>query len=402
MPIGDVHADQSRAVAIGRPGIEVTRATEGAVAVLDPVALKTPFGQWHVDLSLSKQVHLTHWGALDRQSGHLPFRKAILEPTRQVAPASQKRDRLEREDAPGPPAISDDLAIRRQLRQPELQPSQRDIECAGEVAVGELVLGTHVDEGYRSATQTVEQLLSRHRLHIVARPKTGRKNPTMGGGDGNQRCAETEIAEASADQPAAALPTEANNPRQRPRNPRRLTLRRSPRQASTEPAVALSKPAPNEWPYGTHVMVRKRKSWREATIISHLDPDHWRAGYPGGGSGMFREADIRAYDPKRDAMPAKQPRRATATAPRKSSRSRYAIDPQAITAGRLPQRAPVVTSAANPHYQKHFDRLFDLAKAGDWDGVRNYEVKGSNSYSKMVARYRQDLLAVHAASEAAP
>ena len=41
-----------------------------------------------------------------------------------------------------------------------------------------------------------------------------------------------------------------------------------------------------------------------------------------------------------------------------------------------------MTSAANPHYQKHFDRLFDLAKAGDWDGVRNYEVKGSNSYPK--------------------
>ena len=76
------------------------------------------------------------------------------------------------------------------------------------------------------------------------------------------------------------------------------------------------------------------------------------------------------------------------------------MDPEAIAAGRLPQRAPVVTSAANPHYQKHFDRLFGLAKAGDWDGVRNYEVKGSNSYSKMVARYRQDLLAVHAASEA--
>ena len=75
--------------------------------------------------------------------------------------------------------------------------------------------------------------------------------------------------------------------------------------------------------------------------------------------------------------------------------------PEAIGAGRLPQKAPVVTSAANTHYQKHFDRLFDLAKAGDWDGVRNYEVKGSNSYSKMVARYRQDLLAVHAASEAA-
>ena len=86
---------------------------------------------------------------------------------------------------------------------------------------------------------------------------------------------------------------------------------------------------------------------------------------------------------------------------RSKAATRYAIDPKAIAAGRLPQRAPVVTSAANPHYQKHFDRLFGLAKAGDWDGVRNYEIKGSNSYSKMVARYRQDLLALHAASDAA-
>ena len=76
-------------------------------------------------------------------------------------------------------------------------------------------------------------------------------------------------------------------------------------------------------------MVRKRKSWREATIIGRLDPNHWRAEYPGGGSGMFREADIRAYDAERD-----------------------------------------------------------------------YKVTGSNSYSKMVVRYRRDLLAVHAASEA--
>src|SRR5580693_1829091 len=169
---------------------------------------------------------------------------------------------------------------------------------------------------------------------------------------------ETEIAEASAEQPAAASLAESAS---------------QPAPAATEPAPALSEPAPkNEWPHGTRVMVRKRKSWREATIVSRLDPDHWRAEYPGGGSGMFREADIRAYDAERDARPAKQPRRATATAPQKSSRSRYAIDPEAIGAGRLPQRAPVVTSAANPHYQKHFDRLFGLAKAGDWDGVRNY------------------------------
>ena len=116
---------------------------------------------------------------------------------------------------------------------------------------------------------------------------------------------------------------------------------------------------------------------------------------------MFREADIRAYDAERDATTAEQPRRAKATAPLKSARSRYGIDPEAIAAGRLPQRAPVVTSAANPHYQKHFDRLFRLAEAGDWDAVREYKITGSNSYSKMVTRYRQDLLAVHAASEAA-
>jgi hypothetical protein len=66
----------------------------------------------------------------------------------------------------------------------------------------------------------------------------------------------------------------------------------------------LSEPAPNEWPRGTRVMVRKRKSWRVATIISRLDPNHWRAEYPGGGSGMFWEADIRAYDAERDARPA--------------------------------------------------------------------------------------------------
>src|SRR6201984_1036440 len=109
---------------------------------------------------------------------------------------------------------------------------------------------------------------------------------------------------------------------------------------------------------------------------------------------MFREVYIRAFDPQRDAAPAAQAPRANATRPR------YEIDPEAIGAGRLPQKAPVVTSAANPHSQKHFDRLFALARAGDWDAVRAYKGTGSNSYSKMVGRYRQDLLAVHAASEA--
>jgi hypothetical protein len=40
-----------------------------------------------------------------------------------------------------------------------------------------------------------------------------------------------------------------------------------------------------------------------------------------------------------------------------------------------------------------------LAQAGDWDGVRAYQVKGINSYAKMVAAYRDRLLAPHAAQQ---
>jgi hypothetical protein len=52
-------------------------------------------------------------------------------------------------------------------------------------------------------------------------------------------------------------------------------------------------------------------------------------------------------------------------------------------------------------YQKRFDELHKLAAAGDWAAVRDYKVSGSNSYSKLVARYQQDLLALHAVWEAA-
>src|SRR5205807_5961642 len=123
----------------------------------------------------------------------------------------------------------------------------------------------------------------------------------------------------------------------------------------------------NKWPNGTRVMVRnKPKSWSEATIHTRLDAEYWRVKYPSGGTGTFKGGDIRAYDAERDAKRANQPRRARATEPRTASLSRYALDAEAIAAGRLPQGAPVVTSAANPHYQKHFDRLFALAAAGDW------------------------------------
>src|ERR1700720_3590806 len=65
---------------------------------------------------------------------------------------------------------------------------------------------------------------------------------------------------------------------------------------------------------------------------------------------------------------------------------------RAKAAGKLPDKAPIVTSAANPHYQKRFDELHKLAAAGDWAAVRDYRICGSNSYSKLIARYQQDLL----------
>ena len=158
----------------------------------------------------------------------------------------------------------------------------------------------------------------------------------------------------------------------------------------------------NKWPDGTRVMVRnKPKSWSEATIYTRLDAEYWRVQYPSGGTGMFKAGEIRAYDAERDAKRTRQPRRAKAAGPRAASRSRYALDPAVIAAGKLPDQAPVVTSAANPHYQKRFDELHKLAAAGDWAAVRDYKVSGSNSYSKLVARYQQDLLALHAAWEAA-
>src|SRR5438045_933525 len=90
---------------------------------------------------------------------------------------------------------------------------------------------------------------------------------------------EIQLAEASADEPAAALPTEAAQPA--PAAPEPATSDAAPEPVSEsedasqpaprvpEPAPALSEQAPkDEWPHGTRVMVREGKSWHEATIIS--------------------------------------------------------------------------------------------------------------------------------------
>src|SRR5277367_3267734 len=106
---------------------------------------------------------------------------------------------------------------------------------------------------------------------------------------------ETEIVEASADHSAAASPIEtasqpapaltasamtdaATQPAPAATEPATTDAASQPASeteaasqpalGATEPAPALFDPAPkSEWPHGTRVMVRKRKSWREATII---------------------------------------------------------------------------------------------------------------------------------------
>ena len=94
-------------------------------------------------------------------------------------------------------------------------------------------------------------------------------------------------------------------------------------------------------------------------------------------------------------LPAKRARpTATATEPR---RSKNAELDAAAARGIVPAK-PDVTSHANHHYQKRFNRLAELAEAGDWDAVRAYECTGVNSYAKMVRQYRDRLLVAHAAS----
>jgi hypothetical protein len=87
---------------------------------------------------------------------------------------------------------------------------------------------------------------------------------------------------------------------------------------------------------------------------------------------------------------------------RRSDLSIAQIDGLPAALRQLCLRAPLYAVGWTPHSADREPMEAECAPAfPDWDAVRDYKVTGSNSYSKMVARYRQDLLAVHAASEAA-
>jgi hypothetical protein len=98
--------------------------------------------------------------------------------------------------------------------------------------------------------------------------------------------------------------------------------------------------------------------------------------------------------------PKKAARRKTERQPGSRKPSKSAELDAAAARGEMPAK-PIITSKANQlQYQKRFDQLEKWALADDWDAVRGYQVKGINSYAKMVKQYRERLLAAHAASTA--
>jgi hypothetical protein len=158
---------------------------------------------------------------------------------------------------------------------------------------------------------------------------------------------------------------------------------------------------PDPWPPGARVRVAlSKRRMRLGTVDYQVDQQYWRVFLDDSPkvSNLYRGNQLSA--PGDDApvpRPAKK-ERALRTGPKRTSKSAE-LD-TAAAQGVMPEK-PICTSEANKdQYQKRFDFLAERAAAGDWDAVRNYEVKGVNSYAKMVKLYRERLLTAHEAQQA--
>ena len=109
---------------------------------------------------------------------------------------------------------------------------------------------------------------------------------------------------------------------------------------------------------------------------------------------LIAELERRGYN-ARQARQRRTPRPAAERRPSKAAQ----LD-EAAARGVMPTK-PDVTSHANHHYQKRFDKLVELAAAGDWAAVTAYECNGVNSYAKLVRQYRDRLVTAHKAQETA-
>ncbi len=164
-------------------------------------------------------------------------------------------------------------------------------------------------------------------------------------------------------------------------------------------AAAMDRDDEGPWPVGTRVQVGNRKT-RIGTIVRRVDETHWRVAMdadPKGTDVLYKGAQFTATDPAvpaKESLPAKKKR-----VERVGRKHEKTADLDAAAARGVMPPKPIVTSKANPHYQKRFDLLTQKAAEGDWDAVRNYACTGVNSYAKMVRQYQARLLAAHAASE---
>jgi hypothetical protein len=171
---------------------------------------------------------------------------------------------------------------------------------------------------------------------------------------------------------------------------------------------------PDPFPKGTRVRVSivgqiSQKKYALGTVAGRVDGSQWSVVIDGASSpGVYTCARLSLPEaepvalaqadqpsPVRKVKPERKPR-AAPSGDRKPSKSAE-LD-AAAARGEMPSK-PIITSPANQaQYQKRFDQLEKSALAGDWDAVRGYEVKGINSYAKMLKQYRARLLAAHAAS----
>jgi hypothetical protein len=144
----------------------------------------------------------------------------------------------------------------------------------------------------------------------------------------------------------------------------------------------------DKWPVGTRVVLK-------GAILGRIDADHLRVALDGAaettiivvtGNELTLETKPRQPRPKKTRVE---------RSPTKAAQ----LDADAAC-GIMPAK-PDITSHANHHYQKRFDKLAELAAADDWDTVRAYQCNGVNSYAKMVRHYRDRLVAAHDAQQAA-
>jgi hypothetical protein len=176
---------------------------------------------------------------------------------------------------------------------------------------------------------------------------------------------------------------------------------REPDEVAEAPAEPITNPSdgegdmPDIFPPGTRVIVQvSARKRRTGDVDYRVDATSCRVKIDGPfPSELFRYNQLSLDDGSEPlpapAKPERQPR-AAPSGDRQPSR-RVELDMLAAT-GVMPTK-PIMTSAANKEqYQPRFDKLEAMAQAGDWNGIRSYEVKG-------IKQYRDRLLAAHAAQQ---